>query len=221
VTLTRTPLRHAATPAVGIRGHRFQNPERAEARRREILLAAARVFATLGYDGATLDDVAEGFGATKAVIYYYFRSKEEIYTEIRATAIRDGIERLEAIVARGEPPELTLRALITDLVTHIFEDLDRYATILRARRLSDASHQRVRTLQRHYERVVREVVERGMRAGVFVRRDAKLTTFVILRGCLGVADWYSPDGPLSRETITQQVTDQMLASVRQVKTSKT
>jgi AcrR family transcriptional regulator len=206
----------SASPAVGIRGHRFQNPERAEARRREILLAAACVFARLGYDGATLDDVAEQFGATKAVIYYYFRSKEEIYSEIRATAIRDAIERLELILARRDPPEAALRAVVTDLVTHIFQDLDRYATILRVRRLSDASHRRIRRLQRQYERLVRGVVETGMRQGVFARRDAKLTTFVILRGCLGIADWYSPDGSLSRETITQQVTDQMLASVGHV-----
>jgi AcrR family transcriptional regulator len=200
-------------PSVGIRGHRVQNLQRAEARRREILLAAARVFARLGYDGATLDDVADQFGATKAVIYYYFRSKEEMYTEIRATAIRDAIERLEAILARGEPPEQTLRAVVTDLVTHTFEDLDRYANVLRARRLSETSHQRVRGLQRRYEELVCGIVEAGMRDGVLVARDPKLTTFVILRACLSVADWYSPRGPLSRATITDQVTDQVMASV--------
>jgi hypothetical protein len=58
------------------------------------------------------------------------------------------------------------------------------------------------------------VVEAGMREGVFVARDPKLTTFVILRACLGVADWYSPHGSLSRATITDQVTDQVMASVR-------
>jgi len=212
--LTRHTASAIEAPSVGIRGHRFQNPQRAEARRREILLAAARVFARLGYDGATLDDVAEQFGATKAVIYYYFRSKEEIYTEIRATAIRDAIERLEAILARSEAPEATLRAVVTDLVMHIFEDLDRYANILRARRLSETSHQRIRGLQRRYERIVCGIIEAGMREGVFVARDPKLTTFVILRACLGVADWYSPSGPLSRATITDQVTDQVMTSVQ-------
>src|SRR5215216_1595141 len=114
---------------VGLRGHRVQNAERAEGRRREILLAAARVFARDGYANATLDGVAAQMGVTKGVIYYYFRSKEEIYTEIRATAIREAIERLEAIVARGEPPEVTIKAAIDDLVSHIFDDLDRFANV--------------------------------------------------------------------------------------------
>ena len=204
-------------PQVGIRGHRFQDPERAQARRRDILLAAARVFARLGYDGATLDDIAVQFGATKAAIYYHFHSKEAIYTEIRATAVRDAIARLEAILARGEPPEATLRAAILDLVSHIFGDLDRYANILRTgRQLSAESYETVRVLQRQYERLIGAVVEEGIAAGVFARRDPKLMTFTMLRACLSVADWYSPDGPLPPEVIAEQVTDQVLASVRAV-----
>ena len=200
---------------VGIRGHRFQDPERAQARRRDILLAAARVFARLGYDGATLDDIAEQFGATKAAIYYHFPSKEAIYTEIRATAVREAIGRLETILARGELPEVSLRAAILDLVSHIFDDLDRYANILRTgRQLSAESYETVRALQRHYERLIVGVVEAGIRAGVFAGRDPKLMTFTLLRACLSVADWYSPDGPLTPEAITEQVTEQVLAGVR-------
>src|SRR5215207_1547262 len=135
--------------AIGLRGHRVQNPERAEARRREILLAAANVFAREGYAAATLDDIAEQLGVTKGVIYYYFRSKEEIFTEIRATAIREATERLETNIARGRPPEVTLRDALRDLVGHIFDDLDRYANVLSAgHRLSDESRSLVRGLQR-------------------------------------------------------------------------
>jgi AcrR family transcriptional regulator len=203
------------TAQVGIRGHRFQNPQRAERRRREILLAAARVFARMGYDGATLDDIAEQFGATKAAIYYHFRSKEEIYTEIRATAVRDAIERLEAILARDDPPDASLRAAVLDLVSHIFEDLDRYANILRTgRSLSPESYQSVRALQRRYEDLIRSIIETGVRQGIFADRDPTLMTFTLLRACLGVADWYSPGGRLAPAVIAEQVTDQVLAGVR-------
>ena len=190
---------------IGLRGHRVQNAERAEGRRRDILLAAARVFGRDGYAQATLDDVAAQMGVTKGVIYYYFRSKEEIFTEIRATAIR------EAIIARGEPPEATLRAAISDLVSHIFDDLDRYANILRAgHRLSEESHTTVRALQRDYERLIRSIVERGMEAGVFIPHDPALLTFTMLRAVLGVTDWYSPNGRLSPQLIVEQVTEQVV-----------
>ena len=199
---------------IGLRGHRVQNAERAEGRRRDILLAAARVFARDGYANATLDDVAAQMGVTKGVIYYYFRSKEDIFTEIRATAVREAIERLEAIIARGDPPEVTLRAAIRDLVSHIFDDLDRFANVLRAgHRLSEESYSHVRSLQRGYERQVRGIVETGVRSGVFVDLDPALMTFTMLRAVLGVPDWYSPEGRLSPEVIADQVTEQVVRGI--------
>jgi AcrR family transcriptional regulator len=199
---------------IGLRGHRVQNPARAEGRRRDILLAAARVFARDGYVNATLDDVAAQMGVTKGVIYYYFRSKEEIFTEIRATAIREAVERLEAIIGRGDPPDVTLRAAIRDLVGHIFDDLDRFANVLRAgHRLSDESYDHVRSLQRRYERLIRGIVEAGVRSGAFVDLDPALMTFTMLRAVLGVPDWYSPEGRLSAEVIAEQVTEQVVRGI--------
>jgi AcrR family transcriptional regulator len=191
-----------------------QNPERAETRRREILLAAARVFARDGYDSATLDDVAAAVGVTKGVIYYYFPSKEAVLTEIRTTAIREAIARLEEIVAEGGPPRAQLERAIGDLVGHIFDDLERYANVLHtSRSISDESREQVRTLQRHFERLVQEIIERGIAEGVFVARDPKIATFTILRAALGVAGWYTPGGKLQPEAITREVTAQLVQGV--------
>lgn len=202
------------TRATGLRGHRVQNPERAENRRRDILVAAARVFARKGYVNASLDDVASQIGVTKGVIYYYFRSKEEIITEIRATATREAIERLERIVAQEAPPDVMLRAAVRDLVDHIFDDLDRYANVLyTGDRISPESHALVRGLQRRYEEMLRGIIEAGIAQGLFARRDAKITTFTILRAILGVADWYSPRGQLAPEVIAPQVAEQVVAGV--------
>lgn len=199
---------------VGLRGHRVQNTARAEGRRRDILLAAARVFARQGYAAATLDDVATQMGVTKGVIYYYFRSKEEIFTEIRATAIREAIERIEAIIARGGPPDAMLRAAIRDLVDHIFDDLDRFANVLRAGHgIGAESWERVRELQRRYERLVRGIIERGIADGLFLAHDPTLTTFTMLRAVLSVADWYAPEGRLAPETIAEQVTEQVVRGI--------
>ncbi len=198
----------------GLRGHRVQNVKKAEGRRRDILVAAAHVFARDGYAGASLDDVAAKIGVTKGVIYYYFRSKEEILTEIRATAIRDAIARIEAIIAAGGTSEQLLRGAVSDLVSHIFDDLDRFANVLRpGEKLSPESHALVRELQRRYELLMRGIVEAGIKEGVFVQHDPRVVTFTLLRACLGVADWYSPDGPLQPETVAQQVTEQVVSGV--------
>lgn len=46
--------------------------------RKKILLAAEKLFSEVGFDKARVDDIAEAAGVNKALIYYYFKSKEEI-----------------------------------------------------------------------------------------------------------------------------------------------
>lgn len=46
--------------------------------RRRILDSAADAFAAHGYSGASMRDIAEGLGITKAALYYHFASKEDL-----------------------------------------------------------------------------------------------------------------------------------------------
>jgi AcrR family transcriptional regulator len=50
--------------------------------RKKILDTAAALFAQKGYDGSRVDEISERIGVTKALIYYYFESKEKILEEI-------------------------------------------------------------------------------------------------------------------------------------------
>ncbi len=47
-----------------------------------ILKAARKVFADKGYDGARVDEIAREAGINKAMLYYYFNSKENILREV-------------------------------------------------------------------------------------------------------------------------------------------
>lgn len=198
----------------GLRGHRVQNPERAEARRQEVLAAAAQAFAEHGYTETTIDDIARKLGATKGVIYHYFRSKEEIFVEVRAAAVREATARVQAIIDRGEPPRETLQAILKDLISHIFGTAQHYAIILReAKALQPENRERIRELQRRYERLVRGVVEDGIRRGVFVHRDARVMTATLLRCALSTAFWYRPSGPRPPERVIDQVVEQLVGGV--------
>ena len=51
----------------------------APARREQILDVALTVFATTGYHGASMNDVAEAAGVTKPVLYQHVESKRDLY----------------------------------------------------------------------------------------------------------------------------------------------
>lgn len=67
-----------------------------EARPRQILEAAFRVFGTRGLHQATLDDVAGAAGITKGTIYLYFPSKTDLFTAMLKARVNDIMPAVEA-----------------------------------------------------------------------------------------------------------------------------
>jgi TetR/AcrR family transcriptional regulator len=63
-----------------LRDETDKKPSRIQVRnRKRILDAALDVFSQHGYNGATLDQIAEAAGLSKPNILYYFEGKEEIH----------------------------------------------------------------------------------------------------------------------------------------------
>lgn len=66
----------------------------------EILESAARLFQKWGYNKTTIEDIAKTAGKGKSSLYYYYKDKEQIFTEVvsrEASAIFSAIsERLKS-----------------------------------------------------------------------------------------------------------------------------
>ena len=58
--------------------------------KQRILGAAEQIFAEVGFDGARVDDIASKAGVNKALIYYYFESKDAILDELFEKLMTDG-----------------------------------------------------------------------------------------------------------------------------------
>lgn len=71
------------------------------AKRAEIISAARKVFATKGYEHATLDEIAELAEFAKGTLYNYFDSKETLFREIVEAILDEMIHIAELAVAGG------------------------------------------------------------------------------------------------------------------------
>src|SRR6201999_3280476 len=86
-----------------------------ERTRAEILDVATAEFAEHGYSGARVDEIAERTRTTKRMLYYYFESKEGLYTavlerayaQIRAAEQTVDVEHLDPLAAIRRLAELT------------------------------------------------------------------------------------------------------------------
>jgi AcrR family transcriptional regulator len=66
-------------------------------RRDELLAAAARVFSTRGYEGASLREICAAAGILPGSMYHHFRSKEDLFVSVHA----EGFRHLNEVVDRG------------------------------------------------------------------------------------------------------------------------
>ena len=64
----------------------------------KIIQAAEAVFMRDGYDGARMEKIAREAGINKALLHYYFRSKDNLFEKIVRSKIRDFLPSLGAIV---------------------------------------------------------------------------------------------------------------------------
>ena len=76
--------------------------------RETILDAGLDVFSTLGFRGATLDQIADVAGLSKPNLLYYFASKEAIHVEVLSQLLDTWLDPLRDMKPDGDPVEEVL-----------------------------------------------------------------------------------------------------------------
>lgn len=140
---------------------------------REILTTAAELFGERGYDGVSLEDVAERLDVTKSSLYYYFSSKDELVTAAIEALGDEWTTRLERLLAQATGPVGDLlRQLIREHITIAVRDYPAALRLfLEPREWPAAQHDRIKELRRRHDALFRGLVEDGVAAGDFVVVD--------------------------------------------------
>jgi len=91
--------------------------------RRRILVAARAEFSEKGFDGARVDDVARRANVNKALIYYYFKSKDDLLQELLQTFLEE--RRIQRPKGSDAPDQRDLPSRIAQFdVEFLFERRD-------------------------------------------------------------------------------------------------
>jgi len=93
-----------------------------EETKERILQAAIREFSEGGFDGARMEGIAREAGVNKAMLFYYFSSKKELYKTVIVQAIGALLSEMRNAFADGATPEKLIenipRVYISFLSSH-------------------------------------------------------------------------------------------------------
>ena len=146
-----------------------------------ILAAAERVFAQSGFAGARTDDIAAKAGVNKALLYYYFKSKEALYDAVLEDHFKEfNRQALEVLTGPGSAREVLLRYI--SMHFDFISERHRHASLFQ--QFMSAGGKRSEELVRQYFtpriKAFGALLERGMSDGEFRRSDRFHTALSIV-----------------------------------------
>ncbi len=174
--------------------------------RDQITKMATKIFAEKGYHAGTLDDVARKLDVTRASLYYHVKNKEELLKGIcnnfMGVALKNSKEILKSDLSTREKLQEYIRGQVIAAATRkelcivLFEQ----ANALNSRTLKKLKRQ-----MRDFDQVLIEILEEGVKEGIFKINDTRLASFLILGACFWTYHWFYSGGRLTPEQIADEV----------------
>lgn len=92
--------------------------------KKAIFDSAIRIFSTHGYNGATMEEISQSAGVAKGTLYYYFKSKEEIFHFIMKQGLAMLKEHTMVQLKNADNDEDRLRGLCLSQLNLVHEHKD-------------------------------------------------------------------------------------------------
>ncbi|QYC45812.1 HTH-type transcriptional repressor KstR2 [Nonomuraea coxensis DSM 45129] len=179
-----------------------------------ILTHALEAFYEHGFHGTTVRDIARRVGVTVPALYYHHENKEAVLVALLETATNDVIWRASAAAEEGgDGPRTRLANVIEAVVLHMTHRVRLAALDSELRYLQPDNRRHYAATRKKLEKLLDEIIEDGVRRGVFAVTLPAETARALLGMCQAIATWYHDGGPLRPEEIAERYVDIALTTV--------
>lgn len=177
-----------------------------KSKRDALLREAAAAFSRQGFHGTSLNDIAQKLGVTKAALYTYVPSKEDLLYFCHDWAMDGALESLELARAAGGNGLQKLRGTLQKYLERMLVEEGGFVILLEENALKPAHAKAIIKRRDAFEAALRGFVVEGVRDGSIVPCNEKLAVFVALGALNWVRKWYTPQGPWSGPQIANALT---------------
>jgi AcrR family transcriptional regulator len=164
-------------------------------RRKQIMDAAKKVFASRGFGGATMESIAEEAEFSPATLYLYFKSKDDLFASLNLRMLQDLHSKMENVRNKALSPEKKIRALARALYeVYLIDPLNvvnvlRYQSRERLQNLSPELSSQISDYTRRYMDTVAQIFDDGVRKEVFLDRHPAAFADIVWSLFSGLVLW--------------------------------
>ena len=184
-------------PEISYRQQRYNEKQQ------QILESAAKLFAQKGFGQVSLEEIASKLQLSKASLYHYIKSKDDILFQLHMQAMTQAVEALEHVIGSGDPIMVKLRKAIRTLVVIATRDEVLASYRMETRFLPKKMRPQVMEKRDQILACVQVLIQEGMAAGIVHCKDWRISAFAALGTMNWIPMWYSPSGHLSVDEIAE------------------
>ena len=170
---------------------------------------AARCFTRGGYNGASLTDIAQELGVTKAALYYYVRSKHELFYNLHMLSLDFAEEGLSR--ARSEGHDGLSRLWLNNYYYILRLVASPVAGMVMTEEGALPPELKTAVVRRRsrLEHELRALIQQGIDDGSVGQRDPKMAALVTVGALNWLPRWYRPGGAWSAREVAIRMSDQL------------
>lgn len=136
--------------------------------KRKIYKVAADMFSKKGFEGTSVDDIANKAKVAKGTIYYYFKSKDDIFIGM----VDDGIDRLNEIlnekIKKEKTPKKKMEKLLETQLDFYKENAEFYQVLYSEFwRLETKWKMGIDKIKKGHFSLIKEILKEGEKTGDF------------------------------------------------------
>ncbi|WP_200306278.1 TetR/AcrR family transcriptional regulator [Paracraurococcus ruber] len=182
----------------------------------QILSTSARLFATTGYDGTSMRDIAQACNISKSLLYHHFADKDEIFARITLGSTRELVQFVEGRLPEGAAPSVRIRAFMA--ATGEYFQRYRWAWIASTTAFWNDPQQRRQTERMlwrdRYEGLIRRLIEEAIEVGEIRPLDVPLAGRLVLSALNWMHRWHKQDQGMPAPEVAEAYFDMIFHGLK-------
>jgi AcrR family transcriptional regulator len=189
--------------------------EERKMRQERILAGALEVFKAKGMESATMEEIAEKSGFGKATLYYYFHSKEEVFSAILENGWNMLWINLEPVISGSISPRQTFIQILLKTAETIRSHPGLFRFLFNAPKQIIFEVEPWKKYQNRIYSILQSLLEDGVKAGEFPNINTKLL-FKAMGGLfMGIVLMGDRNKPISEKDIEELLTQLIMNPTHQ------
>jgi AcrR family transcriptional regulator len=186
-------------------------------RKEQILDAALHVLVQNGYEQARMDDVVQSSNLSKGAIYWYYKSKKEMYLDLVNFWVMRYSVILNHIVEEEASPSRQLKDLFQFFIDQYETDPQPFAALTEFWSMAqkdDEFNTKLQKVYTHFLELIEDIILRGVQSGEFKKLDIRMTALSIMVNIESI-NWFTlfDTHEVSVKEYMQTITDFILAGI--------